>query len=352
MKALRYYGREDLRYEDVPEPSPGPGQVKIRVHWAGICGTDLIEYRWGPYWVATEPNPVSGRCIPLTLGHEYSGQVVELGKGVTQHKVGDRVAGDCIWYCGKCYYCLKGLQYNCLNGCYTGGQADGAFAEYMIGPEYIFYNIPDSVSYEFGALAEPIGNAFQMVRRGGVKLGDTVAIMGAGPIGLGVLLGARLCGASKIYVVELAKKRGERALAMGADEYINPKETNPVKQILDLTNGIGVDVSFDCVGHGDTPPLAIEYTRKRGTTVVIGVMAEPTQFDFSRISVQDRIVVASWGYFREVPLALELMASGRIDPSIFITGKVELRDAVEKAFKELIRNPEDNLKILLHPPGS
>ena len=111
-------------------------------------------------------------------------------------------------------------------------------------------------------------------------------------------------------------------------------------------------MSFDCVGHSNTPPIAIEFTRKRGTTVVIGVMAEPTQFDFTRISTQDKIVVASWGYFREVPLALELLASGRIDPSVFITGVVELEDAVEKAFKELIRNPEENLKILLRPPGS
>ena len=189
MKALVFYGHDDMRYEDVPEPSPGPGQVKIRVRWAGICGTDLIEYKWGPYWVTTELNPVSGRCVPLTLGHEYSGVVVELGENVTQHKVGDRVAGDCIWYCGKCYFCLKGQQYNCLNGCYTGGQADGAFAEYLVGPEYIFYTIPDSVSDEFGALAEPIGNAFQMVRKGGVQLGDTVAILGGGMFGLAINLG-------------------------------------------------------------------------------------------------------------------------------------------------------------------
>jgi (R,R)-butanediol dehydrogenase/meso-butanediol dehydrogenase/diacetyl reductase len=222
----------------------------------------------------------------------------------------------------------------------------------MIGPEYIFYKIPDPVSYEFGALAEPIGNAFQMVRRGQVKLGDKVAILGAGPIGLGVLIGAKLSGASKVYVVELARKRGEIALALGADEYIDPKNTDPQERILELTNGLGVDVSFDCVGHADTPPIAIEFTRKRGTTVVIGVMAKPTQFDFTRISTQDKIVVASWGYFREAPLALELMASGRIDPSVFITGVVELKDAVEKAFKELIRNPEANLKILLRPPGS
>ena len=258
------------------------------------------------------------------------GEVVELGEGAVQHKVGDRVAGDCIWYCGKCYFCLKGMQYNCVNGCYTGGQADGAFAEYMIGPEYIFYKLPECISYDFGALAEPIGNAFHMVRRGGVRLGDSVAILGGGMFGLGVLMACRLAGASTVYLVEKHRERGERALAMGATAFIDVNTNNPAQAIRDFTGGLGVDVAFDCVGRSDTPPVAIEFTRKGGVTVVIGVMSEPTQFDFGRISLEDRTVVASWGYFREIPAVLELMADGRIDPSPFITGKVELKDAVEK----------------------
>ena len=118
MKALVWYGRENIRYEDVPEPTPGPGQVKVKISYCGICGSDLHEYRSGPVFLSQIPNAITGKSIPIILGHEYSGEIVEVAEGVTSLKIGDRVAGDCIWSCGECYFCLRNRPNLCPQGVY------------------------------------------------------------------------------------------------------------------------------------------------------------------------------------------------------------------------------------------
>ncbi|MDH5364536.1 MAG: alcohol dehydrogenase catalytic domain-containing protein, partial [Dehalococcoidia bacterium] len=264
MKALRWYARKDLRYEDVPEPSPGPGQVKVKIHLAGICGTDLKEYEAGPGMIAVDK-------VPLTLGHEFAGTVEEVGEGVTNFKVGERVTGVGYWFCGECYYCKRSLYNLCINGGFTGLTVDGCMAEYVVVPSYSVYKLPNSVSDELGALVEPLAVAIHAVRQGNVRPGDTVAIVGSGTIGLCVLLAARAAGAAEVYVVDKIKRRGEIALAMGATAFINPNDGEPVKLIVNLTDGLGVDVSFECVGHPDTPQLSVDLARRGGTTVIVGV---------------------------------------------------------------------------------
>lgn len=350
MKALRWHGREDLRYEDVPEPSPGPGQVKVKIHLTGICGTDLHEYQSGPLFIAVEPNPVTGRMIPITLGHEFSGKVVEVGKGVSSLKLGDRVTGDCIWSCGKCFYCMRNMPNLCLQCAFTGLHADGSMAEYMVVPESTLYKLPDSISDEIGALVEPLEVGTHAIRRSRLQIGDTVAILGAGTIGICTLLATKAAGASKIFIVEISEARAERALAMGATAVINPKEVNAVKQICDLTNSLGADVSFDCVGLPISGPIAIQLARKGGTVVIVGMSPGPSpDFNFLNIMLTEKTILGSNAYVREAPSIIELLASGRIDPSRLITAKVALKDAVEKGFKELINNPEKQLKVLLQP---
>jgi len=340
MKALRWYARKDLRYEDIPEPSPGPGQVKVKINLAGICGTDLKEYEAGPGMIAVDK-------VPLTLGHEFAGRVVEVGKGVTNFKVGERVTGVGYWFCGECYYCKKSLYNLCLNGGFTGLTVDGCMAEYVVIPSYSVYKLPDSVSDEVGALVEPLAVAIHAVRQGNVRPGDTVAIVGSGTIGLCVLLAARAAGASEVYVVDKIKRRGEIALAMGATAFINPGDGEPVKQVANLTEGLGVDISFECVGHPDTPQLSVDLARRGGTTVIVGVFDKPSSFHFQSVMFNQKTIVGSPIYVHEAKTAIALLADKRIDPRRLITAKVPLKDAVEMGFEKLIVTKEDNLKILL-----
>jgi len=340
MKALRWYAKKDLRYEDVPEPSPGPGQLKVKVNLAGICGTDLKEYEAGPGMIAVDK-------VPLTLGHEFAGRIAEVGKGVTNFKVGERVTGVGYWFCGECFFCKRAMYNICLNAGFTGLTVDGCMAEYMVIPSYAVYKLPESVSDELGALVEPLAVAIHAVRQGNVRPGDTVAIVGSGTIGLCVLLAARAAGAAEVYVVDKIKRRGELASAMGATAFINPDHGAPVKQVANLTDGLGVDISFECVGHPDTPQLALDLARRGGTTVIVGVFEKPSSIHFQSVMFNQKTIVGSPIYVDEAKTAIALIADKRIDPSRLITSKVPLKDAVEMGFEKLINNKEDEVKILL-----
>ncbi len=343
MKALRWYGRKDLRYEDIPEPSPGPGQLKVKINLAGICGTDLKEYAGGPGMIAVEK-------VPLTLGHEFAGRVAEVGKGVTGFKVGERVTALGYWFCGECYYCKRAMYNICLNAGFTGLTVDGCMAEYAVVPSYSVYKLPNSVSDELGALVEPLAVAIHAVRQGNVRPGDTVAIVGSGTIGLCVLLAARAAGATEVYVMDKIKRRGEIALTMGATAFINPDDGAPVKQVANLTDGLGADISFECVGHPDTPQLALDLARRGGTTVIVGVFDKPSSIDFFSVMFNQKTIVGSPIYVDEAKTAITLLADKRIDPGRLITSKVPLKDAVEMGFEKLIANKEDNIKVLLQIP--
>ena len=343
MKALRWYGQKDLRYEDIAEPSPGPGQVKVKIILAGICGSDLKEYVAGPGLIPVDK-------VPLTIGHEFAGRVAELGEGVTDFKVGERVSGVGYWVCGQCFYCKRAIYNLCLNSKFTGAHMDGCMAEYLISPSYSLYKLPDSVSDEAGALVEPLAVAIHAVRQGNVHPGDNVAIVGDGTIGLCSLLAARAAGASKVYVVAKHKGRGEIASALGATAVVYLSDGDPVQLIGDLTGGLGADISIECVGHPETPQLSVELARRGGIVVIVGVFHEPCSFNFSSTVFGERTIVGSSIYIDEGRTAVALMADGRIDPSRLITSKVPLQDAVEKGFKKLLDNKEENIKIMLEVP--
>jgi len=340
MKALRWYARKDLRYEDVPEPSPGPGQLKVKVSLAGICGSDLKEYAAGP-------NMIDPTKVPITVGHEFVGRIAELGKGVTNFKVGERVAALGYWYCGQCYFCKRGMYNICTNAGFTGLTADGCMAEYVIIPSYAAYQLPDSASDELGALVEPLSVAFHAVHQGNVRPGDTVSIVGAGTIGLSVLLAAKAAGASEVYLVDKVKRRGECALAMGAAAFINPEDEDPVQRVKDLTGGLGADVSFECVGIQATAQLAQKLARSGGNVVIVGVFEAPASMDLFDLMFNQKTMVGSSIYVHEARTVIALLANKRIDPRRLITAKVPLKDAVEMGFEKLITNKETNIKILL-----
>ena len=340
MKALRWYARKDVRYVDAPEPSPGPGQLKIKVSLAGICGTDLKEYAFGPVLIPPAK-------VPLTMGHEFAGTVAAIGKGVKGFKVGDRVSGVGNWYCGECYVCKKGLYNLCVNQGFTGLFSDGCMAEYFVLPDYACYKLPDSVSDELGALVEPLAVALHAVRQAHLRVGDTVAIVGDGTIGLCSLLAAKAAGASEVYVIAKHKGRGGLAEKLGAAAVIYSTEGNPVKKLQRLTGGPGTDAALECVGRPDTPQLAVELTRRGGITVIVGIFEQPGTLDFSTITFTEKTIVGSSIYLDEGKTAIALMADKRIDPSPLISSIVPLQDAAQKGFEALINNKEANIKVLL-----
>jgi len=342
MKALRWYGRKDLRYEDVPEPSPKSGQVKVKINLAGICGSDLREYADGPCMIDVDKGP-------RIIGHEFAGRVVEVGEGVIDIKIGERVTGLGYWACGKCYFCKRGMYNICLDSGFTGISVDGCMAEYMTAPSYSFYKLPESVSDEVGVLVEPLAVAIHAVHQGNVRMGDTVAIVGDGTIGLCSLLAAKVAGAD-VYFVAKHKCRGEIASAMGATAVTYLYDGNPVQLIGKLTNGLGADVSIECAGRPDTPQIAVDVTRRGGTTVIVGVFEKPILFNFGSVLFGQRTVIGSPIYVDEARAAIALLADGRIDPGFLVTSKAPLKDAVEMGFEKLLANKEANVKILLQIP--
>jgi (R,R)-butanediol dehydrogenase/meso-butanediol dehydrogenase/diacetyl reductase len=349
MKAAVWHGRKDVRVEEFPEPpAPGPKEVKIKVHWCGICGSDLHEYDAGPIFIpAAAPHPLTGVQAPLVLGHEFSGELVEIGSDVHGFKVGDRVAPDACQYCETCAMCRQNRYSICEKLAFTGLMANGAFAEYVNVPAYTLYALPPGMSSDVGAFVEPVAVGVHAVRRGKLLVGDTVAIVGAGTIGQVTLQAARAAGASQIFVVEKARARKDYAKNLGATAVIDPGETDPVAEVRRLTDGLGVDVAFECVGGHQTGALTIDLARTGGRAVLVGIFEKPSEVNFNNLVFFEKEVLGSLAYYGDFKTAISLMADGRIVAEPMITARIKLDDIVEKGFKELLANREKHIKILV-----
>ena len=350
MKAAVWYGAKDVRVEDVPEPPPpGPGEVKIKVHQTGICGSDLHEYDAGPIFIPTEElHPLTGKKAPLILGHEFCGEIVEVGKDVQNFKVGERVTPDAAQHCGECYMCKVNRYSLCEKLAFTGLMADGAFAEYVNVPAYTCFKLLPELTSEAGALVEPIAVGIHAIRQGKVLEGDTVAVVGAGTIGLVTIQAARAAGASKVFGIEVAKDRKEKAKGLGAI-VVDPKETDVAAAIQDQTNGQGVDVAIECIGKAATVDTCIQCTKRGGKTVIVGIFEKPGEINYNDLVFQEKELIGSLAYYGEFDTAIALLADGRIQAEPLITGKIKLDDIIDNGFEELLRNRESNIKILVSP---
>jgi len=351
MKAAKWYGKKDIRVENVPEPAaPKAGEVKVKVAWCGICGSDLHEYLAGPIFIPTQPHPLTGTSAPLILGHEFTGTVVEVGPGVTSVKVGDLVAPDACQHCGECGPCRSGNYNVCEKLAFTGLMADGAFAEYVNVPANLCYVLPKGFNAEAGALIEPLATGFKAVRKAGTILGETAVVLGAGTIGLGTLMAAKAAGAGKVIVVEMSAVRKKLAKECGADVVLDPKECNVVEEIKKMTGGSGADVSFECIGNKHTAPLAVEVIRNCGRAVIVGIFEEPSSFNFFSLSATDKVVIGTLAYtIDDFAGVAKLLASGALKADPLITGKISMDDIVSKGFEELVNNKDANIKIIVTP---
>jgi len=353
MKAAVWYGRRDIRIEEFPDPPPpGENEVKIKVSWCGICGTDLEEYLYGPLYIPVdEPNPLTGRKAPMILGHEFVGTVVKVGPGVTDFKVGDVVTPDTLIHCGECYWCKRHQVHHCENLAILGLMTDGGFAEYVNAPTYMCFHLPAGVSSEVAVLAEPASVAVRANRLARTSFGDSVAVIGAGTIGLLCLQTAFLSGASQVYVLEVDSSRREVASQMGATKVFDPLAVDPVEAIKDHTGGRGVDVVLEAGGNAKTIAMAPKLACKRGRVVLLTLHNEPVPINFFPLVCDEIELIGSFShiYDEDFAAAVTLLGDGRINAEPLITGRIGLDDIVEKGLEELIANKAENLKILVSP---
>ncbi len=350
MKAAVWYGKEDVRIEDVPVPGVGAGQVKVKIAACGVCGSDLHEYYSGPFVIPSRPHPLTGRSGgPLILGHEFSGEVTEVGEGVQGVAVGERVTVNPLIYCGRCHYCLKGEHIMCTKLGTVGFAWDGAFAEHVVVPSYGVLKLPDTVTDEMGATIEPLAVAIHAVNRSGMKTGDNVAIIGAGPIGLFVLQACKAAGAGHVYVVEPMKARLDTAARTGAHAVFDPTAVDAGREIAGLTGGLRADIAFDCVGNQASFDTAVKVTGRRAKICVVGLALKPIQVPFIRLWGHEKQIRFSSGYQDEFSTAIAYLEDGRVRVDDLITGHISLDDLVEDGIKELKEHPDRHVKILVYP---
>ncbi|MFC7681242.1 2,3-butanediol dehydrogenase [Paenibacillus sp. GCM10028914] len=345
MKALRWHGVKDLRLENIVEPKPAKGEVKIKVEWCGICGSDLHEYTAGPIFIPLETHPLSGDKAPIVMGHEFSGQVVEVGEGVTRASVGDRVVVEPIYACGTCEACKQG-KYNLCDkmGFYGLAGGGGGFSEFAAVPEVMIHKIPESVSYEQGALVEPSAVALHAVRSSKLKVGDKAAVFGTGPIGLLVIEALKASGASEIYAVELSEERKQKAAELGAI-VIDPKEYDAVEEIHKRTNG-GVEVSYEVTGVPPVLTQAINSTRIGGETMIVSIFEKEASIHPQNIVMKERTVTGIIGYRDVFPAVISLMAQGYFPADKLVTKRIKLDEVIDEGFEGLLRE-RNQVKILV-----
>lgn len=260
-------------YLEVAIPQCGPDEVLVKVHATSICGTDLHIYEWNQ-WAA-------GRIkTPQIMGHELAGEVVEVGKNVRSVKVGDRISAETHIPCGHCYQCRTGRMAICRNMKIFGVDRDGVFAEYAVVPEVDVITNDPAVPYEFASVQEPLGNAVDTVLSEDVA-GKTVAVMGAGPVGLFGIAVARASGASAIYVTEVNEYRLDLARKLGATKTFNPRATDVVAEIIEATDGNGVDVAIEMSGNAEALRQALKVTTPGGRVSILGLYNGNVTLDFN-----------------------------------------------------------------------
>jgi (R,R)-butanediol dehydrogenase/meso-butanediol dehydrogenase/diacetyl reductase len=358
MKAARFYGPGDIRIDDVPEPATRPDTVKVEVEWCGICGTDLHEYLEGPIFAPPPdaPHPLTGETIPICLGHEFAGVVVEVGADVADvadvadgPRVGDRVAVEPYIVCGRCDACQQGRYNVCATLGFVGlSGRGGGFSKYVVAEPRWIHSLGD-LGTDVGALVEPLAVAYHAVRLSGARPGHTALVFGAGPIGLVTTAAVRARGVEQIVVVEPAAVRKAKAPVAGADHVLDPTSVDVTEAVFELTDGRGADVSFECAGIDAVLATAIRSTRAGGTCVNVAIWGHEAKVAMNDLVFREVSVLGSLAYANDHPATIEMIASGAVDPFQFITGRIALDDIVAKGFEELINHKEENVKILVRP---
>jgi L-iditol 2-dehydrogenase len=343
MKAAMYYGIGDVRYEETDVPEIEPGDVLLKVGASLTCGTDVKTYKRG--------HPLLLKVTPALFGHEYAGVIEEVGNDVKRFEKGMRVVATNSAPCGTCFLCKRGMFNLCPQ--LKSSFVNGAFAEYIKVPEAVvkwnMHPIPDSLPFKHAALTEPLACVVNGIEKSNIQLGDTVAIIGAGPIGQMMIMLAQKRGASTIIVSDLAELRREKAKEAGADIVIDPAAQNPIELVKEVTSGHGADVVIEAVGLPVTWEQAVDMTRDAGTTVLFGGAASGTKFQIDTIRFHYGQLTIK-GVFhltpRNVEQALKLIIAGDVNPDILISHEMPLKE-VTKALE--LMSAGKTMKVAIIP---
>ncbi|MGH7247539.1 MAG: zinc-dependent alcohol dehydrogenase [Pseudomonadota bacterium] len=338
MKAAVFKQRDEMAVIDVPAPKAGAGEVILKVHNCGICGSDLHAVQYG---MGLRPDTV--------MGHEFCGEIHELGAGVSGFRKGERVTALPFISCGECDRCGRDDGMHCERTRGLGlGQLPGGYAEFVMCGASSLLKLPDKVSSREGALVEPLSVGLHGVNRANLKEGMGVVVMGAGPIGLSATIWARAKGAT-VVVSELAAGRKDLAMKLGASAVVNPKQESPAKKVSELTGRLP-DVVFECIGATGTFAEAVNYAQRGGRVVVIGVCMSEDGFPPMMAMSKELDVRFSLGLAAgEIETAIEMLAAGRVNSAPMITHTLGLDD-FPRAFAALSR-PTDQTKVMLEFQG-
>lgn len=351
MKAARFHARKDIRIEDIPEPELRAGAVKIDVAWCGICGTDLHEYLEGPIFCPApgHPHPLSHEESPVTLGHEFSGTVSEVGERVTGLAKGDNVVVEPYFVDGTCDMCQAGSYHLCRQMGFIGlSGGGGGLSEKIVVDQRWVHPIGD-IPLDEAALIEPLSVAHHAVARSGVKAGDTALVGGSGPIGL--LTAAVLKGMGVTTIIsELTQARKEKATSSGvADHVLDPSKEDVPARVRELTSGTGADVAFECAGVNAVLDTMLDAVRPGAVVVNVSIWGAPATIDMQKIVLKEIDLRGTIAYVRDHPAVIKMVQEGKVDLKPFITGRIALEDLVEQGFDTLINHKDTAVKVLVHP---
>ena len=349
MKAARLTGPRQIQYTEVPEPTCGCDEVLVQVQRVGVCGTDIEMYHGTMAYFK-----MGWTEYPITLGHEWSGIIVDRGKEVRGLAVGDRVTGDVTIGCMQCENCMRGLYNLCLSKIEVGlcRGKDGAYAEYLTMPARHTYRLPDGVSFEAGAFVEPAATVVKAIRKAPFEPGAVCVIQGDGPIGLLGLQAADACGAGKLILAGTMDHKLELGRQLGADIVVNVENESLEDVVNDLTDGVGVDWVMEASGSNDAFKQAVNITRMGGTLCVVGLYEHlMPELDMGNIVVRDLNLITSVASPNAFKQTLRLMERGKMKVEPLVSHRFPLADT-SAALDVHENKPAERMKIMLCPVGA
>ncbi|HUS47421.1 MAG TPA: alcohol dehydrogenase catalytic domain-containing protein [Phycisphaerae bacterium] len=343
MKVAYLTGIRQVEIREAPQPAiERGGEVLLKIDTVGVCGSDMHYFRTGR---------IGDQVVefPFIVGHECSATVAKVAPGVKRVKVGDRVAVDPLVSCGRCDQCRAGREHTCRNQKFLGcpGQAPGCLAEYIVMPEACCYPVPEAVDSEGAVMTEPMAIGLYARRLSGCAAGAKVGILGAGPIGLCVLLACRAAGAEAAYVTEIRDYRGQLARRLGADWTGNPRRQDIVKAVIDREPE-GLDVVFECAGEQSTLDEAVALARPGGKVMMLGIPeVDRVSVEVAAVRRKEVTLQPVRRQSRCVEDAIGMIASGKADVRAMVTHRYGL-DQTQQAFETIADYRDNAVKAMIH----
>jgi L-iditol 2-dehydrogenase len=344
MKAIRVYGPKDLRYEEVPDPKIKPDEVLIKVKAAAVCGTDVEVYDGTMFYITSGMSK-----LPFTPGHEWAGEVVQLGAEVSEFKIGDRVTGECSVGCRTCPYCLRGWYNQCPTRRETGLLGlDGGFAEYIAYPKQFLHKC-NGMKFDEASFIEPTGVALYPTKLAQVCPQDIVGVFGPGPIGLFMVQTAKAYGAKKVILIGTREERLELGIQLGADATVNLRTENLVEKVRKLTDGQMINVALEAVGKPSVWTDIASVIAPRGRIALTGLFAgEKCQVDFDPLVIGNVTIMGTLGGPNVWDEAIDLHERGLVKAGPMITHRLPLSE-FEEAMQILKERRDNAIKVVLEP---